>query len=193
MFRIRIHGRGGQGVVTAAELLSLAAFADGRFAQAFPSFGSERMGAPVTASCRIADDVIRTREPIALPDAVIVQDATLLHQLDVFEGLGRDGFLVVNSSRERASLGIDDVVRRLRPERAVVVAGTELALEHLGRPLPGAALLGGLAALTVVVSLRSLLTAIDARFTGRPAEGNSKAATTAYDTVTCALRELLDA
>lgn len=193
MFRVRIHGRGGQGVVTAAELLSLAAFAGGKFAQAFPSFGSERMGAPVTAFCRIADDPIRTREPIVLPDAVVVQDATLLHQVNVFEGLGRDGFLVVNSARELDSLDIDDVVRGLPPEHVAVVAGTELALEHLGRPLPGAALLGGLAALTGVVSLKSLLTAIDARFTGRPAEGNSKAATVAYDTVTCGVREVLDA
>lgn len=193
MFRVRIHGRGGQGVVTAVELLSLAAFAGGRFAQAFPSFGSGRMGAPVTAFCRISDEPIRTCEPIVLPDAVVVQDATLLHQVNVFEGLGQDGFLVVNSAHELASLDIDDMVRRLQPERAVVVAGTELALEHLGRPLPGAALLGGLAALTGVVSLRSLLTAIDARFTGRPAEGNTTAATAAYDMVRCTLQELLDA
>lgn len=193
MFRVRIHGRGGQGVVTAAELLSLAAFADDKCAQAFPSFGSERMGAPVTAFCRVADDPIRSREPIVLPDAVVVQDATLLHQVNVFDGLGRDGFLVVDSARGLTSLGIDDVVQRLQPERVMVVAGTELALEHLGRPLPGAALLGGLAALTGVVSLPSLLTAIDVRFIGRPAEGNSKAATSAYDTVTCALRDLLDA
>ena len=81
MFEIRIHGRGGQGVVTAAELLSVAAFLDGHEAQAFPSFGSERMGAPVISYCRIADVPIRVREPIAEPDAVIIVDATLLHRL----------------------------------------------------------------------------------------------------------------
>ncbi len=75
MFQVRIHGRGGQGVVTAAELLSLAAFAEGRHAQAFPSFGSERTGAPVVAFCRIDDHEIRTREPVSEPDALIVQDA----------------------------------------------------------------------------------------------------------------------
>src|SRR5580698_3077456 len=74
MFQVRIHGRGGQGVVTAAELLSVAAFMEGKHAQAFPSFGSERMGAPVTAFCRIDDKEIRLREPIQSPDALIIQD-----------------------------------------------------------------------------------------------------------------------
>jgi len=80
VFEVRIHGRGGQGVVTAAELLSVAAFLEGRHAQAFPSFGSERTGAPVISFCRIADRAIRTREPISAPDALIIVDATLLHQ-----------------------------------------------------------------------------------------------------------------
>ena len=76
MFQVRIHGRGGQGVVTAAELLAQAGFDEGAHAQAFPSFGSERTGAPVVAFCRIADKEIRVREPIMVPDAVIVQDET---------------------------------------------------------------------------------------------------------------------
>ena len=84
MFEVRIHGRGGQGVVTAAEMLSIAAFEEGHHAQAFPSFGSERTGAPVVAFCRIADKEIRLREPIMQPDALIIQDPTLLFQVDVF-------------------------------------------------------------------------------------------------------------
>src|SRR5207237_6841519 len=87
MYEIRIHGRGGQGVVSGAEMLSVAAFIDGRHAQAFPSFGSERMGAPVMAFCRIDSREIRRREPVLEPDAVIIQDPTLLEQVDVFEGL----------------------------------------------------------------------------------------------------------
>ena len=83
MFEVRIHGRGGQGVVTAAEMLSVAAFLEGRHAQAFPSFGSERMGAPVVAYCRISDKEIRLREPVLKPNALIVQDPTLLNQVDV--------------------------------------------------------------------------------------------------------------
>ena len=87
MFQIRFHGRGGQGVVTAAEMLSVAAFAEGKFAQAFPSFGSERTGAPVVSFCRIDDQPIRSREPVIKPDALIVQDMTLIHQVDIFAGL----------------------------------------------------------------------------------------------------------
>ena len=93
MFQVRIHGRGGQGVVTAAELLSIAAFREGRHAQAFPSFGSERTGAPVVAYCRIADQTIRVREPILAPDALIIQDPTLLHQVNVFSGVVADGYM----------------------------------------------------------------------------------------------------
>jgi len=93
VFEIRIHGRGGQGVVTAAELLSVAAFDEGRHAQAFPSFGSERTGAPVVSFCRIDERPIRVREPIAAPDALIVVDPTLLHQVDVFGGLKSGGYL----------------------------------------------------------------------------------------------------
>src|SRR5919205_1888668 len=99
MFQVRIHGRGGQGAVTAAELLSVAAFLEGRHAQAFPSFGSERTGAPVVSFCRIDDKEIRVREPIAEPDALIVQDPTLLHQVAVFDGLQPDGYVLLNSSR----------------------------------------------------------------------------------------------
>jgi pyruvate ferredoxin oxidoreductase gamma subunit len=97
MFEVRIHGRGGQGVVTAAELLSVAAFDEGRHAQAFPSFGSERTGAPVVAFCRVADQEIRVREPVVTPDALVVQDSTLLHQVDVFAGLKADGYALINS------------------------------------------------------------------------------------------------
>ena len=99
MFEVRIHGRGGQGVVTAAEMLSVAAFLEGKHAQAFPSFGSERTGAPVVAFCRIADKEIRLREPIQTPDALIVQDPTLFRALDVTEGLKGNGYLIVNTAR----------------------------------------------------------------------------------------------
>jgi pyruvate ferredoxin oxidoreductase gamma subunit len=91
MFQVRFHDRGGQGVVTAAELLASAAFLEDRYAQAFPSFGSERMGAPVMSFCRIDGGPIRTREPVSEPDALVIQDPTLLHQVDLFAGLKSDG------------------------------------------------------------------------------------------------------
>src|SRR5438270_8405198 len=99
MFQVRIHGRGGQGVVSAAEMLSIAAFDEGRHAQAFPSFGSERTGAPVVSYVRISTTPIRNREPVLRPDAVLVHDPTLVHLADVFNGLGPAGYLLVNTNR----------------------------------------------------------------------------------------------
>jgi len=181
MFAVRIHGRGGQGVVTAAELLSLAAFADGLEAQAFPSFGSERMGAPVVAFCRIDEHPIRLREPIAEPDAVVVQDPTLLHHVQVFEGLGDQGYVLINSSRTIDQLGLTELEHRHRRERIATVPAGELARARLGRPIPNAALLGALVALTGVVSLASLQRAIGDRFHGAAATGNAAAAGDAYE------------
>ena len=113
VFEIRIHGRGGQGVVTAAEMLSVAAFMEDRHAQAFPSFGSERMGAPVVSFCRIDERPIRLREPIAEPDAVIVGDPTLLHQVDVFGGAKADAYVLINTSRSLDELGLGELFRAL--------------------------------------------------------------------------------
>ena len=184
VFEVRIHGRGGQGVVTAAELLSVAAFAEGKDALAFPTFGSERTGAPVTAFCRISDRRIRSHEPIVEPDALIVQDTTLLHQVDLFGGTGPDAYVLINTGRGLDELGLGDfVASRFRPERVVTVAATDLAREHLGRPLPNAALLGGFAALTGAVSVESVANAIRGRFSGRTAEGNVAAALAAAEAV----------
>lgn len=193
MFAVRIHGRGGQGAVTAAEMLSVAAFREGRYAQAFPTFGSERTGAPVVSFCRMDDRPIRLREPITRPDAVIVQDPTLLHQVDVFGGLSPAGYLLLNTGRSVAELGLDDLAATLRPDHLVSVPATELAREHLGRPLPNAALLGGFAALTGQVSLASVLDAIRARFHGPAGEGNAAAAEATYALVDEQLRSSADA
>ncbi len=176
MLQVRIHGRGGQGVVTAAELLASAAFVEGRYAQAFPSFGSERTGAPVVAFCRIDSKPIRTREPIVNPDALIVQDVTLVHQVDLFAGLGDDGFVIVNTSRSFAELGLEDLTRRFRADRLVTLPATELALEHIGRPLPNAVLLAGFAELSGAVSVDSVVTAIGQRFSPSVAAANVAAA-----------------
>jgi len=193
MFAVRIHGRGGQGTVTAAELLSVAAFDEGRHAQAFPTFGSERTGAPVTSFCRIDDRPIRLREPIASPDALIVQDPTLLHQVDLFVGLGPDGFLLVNTSRSLESLGLEDLLRTLSPEHVIAVPATEIARQTLGRPLPNAALLGAFAALTGQVSLAAVCDAIRGRFPGDVGEGNVRAAEAAHAHVRTMKPRLADA
>ncbi len=183
MFQVRIHGRGGQGVVTAAEILSMAAFAEGTHAQAFPSFGSERMGAPVVSFCRMDDRPIRSREPVMEPDALIIQDVTLIHQVDLFAGLTPEGYVLVNTSRHFDELGLGDFARQFRHERLLTVAASELALQHLGRPLPNAALLGGFAALTEKVTLDAVSAAIRERFGGHTAERNVAAAKAAYEYV----------
>lgn len=183
MFQVRIHGRGGQGVVTAAEMLSVAAFLEDRHAQAFPSFGSERTGAPVVSFCRIDDKQIRSREPIAEPDAVIVQDPTLLHQVDVFGGIKATSYVLINSSRSLDELGLTSLRERLDLDRVRSVPATELAREHLGRPMPNAVLLGAFAAQTGAVSISSVAAAIRERFSGRLADGNVAAAEAAHDFV----------
>jgi pyruvate ferredoxin oxidoreductase gamma subunit len=193
MFAVRIHGRGGQGAVTAAEMLSVAGFEEGRHAQAFPTFGSERTGAPVVSFCRFDDRPIRLREPITEPDALIVQDPTLLHQVNLFEGLGADGYVVLNTAKDLSALGIGDVIGTLKAERVVAVPATDLAREHVGRPLPNAALLGAFAALTDQVHLASVLHAIRARFPGQVGEGNARAAEAAYDFVRDQIGRLADA
>jgi len=193
VFQVQIHGRGGQGVVTAAELLSIAAFLEGRHAQAFPTFGSERTGAPVVAFCRIDDRPIRVREPIARPDALIVQDATLLRAVNVFDGLGPDAYVLINTARDLRELGAAEALAALRPERVRTVPATALAREHLGRPVPNAVLLGGFAALTGVVSLDSVCAAIRQRFSGRVADGNVAAAERAHAYVSATMKEEVDA
>lgn len=180
-FEVRLHGRGGQGVVTAAELLSVAAFLDGREAQAFPSFGSERMGAPVVSFCRIATKPIRTHEPVNAPHAVVIADATLLHHVDVFAGLREDGFVVINSVRTPAELGLDSLVARLGDERVRSVRATDLAREHIGRPMPNVCMLGALASLTGVVTEESLVRAVQQRFKPAVAERNVAALHAAFE------------
>jgi pyruvate ferredoxin oxidoreductase gamma subunit len=184
VFQIRVHGRGGQGVATAAELLSVAAFSEGRHAQAFPSFGSERTGAPVVAFCRIDEVPIRLREPILDPDAVIVQDPTLLNQVDVFAGLRPHGYALINSTRSWVELGLTDLVRGLPAGHARIVPATGFALAHVHRPVPNAALLGGFAALTGLMSLAAVEQAIAARFPSRVGAGNIDAARAAFHLVT---------
>ena len=183
MFQSRIHGRGGQGVVTAAELLSVAAFHDGKYAQAFPSFGSERTGAPVVAYTRFADKPIRLREPVLEPHALIIQDPTLLHQVNVFSGVPDDAYILINTKKSWEELGLEEFMDSRHAHRHLTVPASEFAHEFIGRPLPNAALLGGFAAETRQVALDSVLRAIEERFPKAVAEANIKAAQAAYDFV----------
>jgi len=183
MFQVRIHGRGGQGVVTGAEMLSIAAFQGGRHAQAFPSFGSERTGAPVVAFCRMDDKEIRLREPIMEPDALIIQDPTLLHQVDVFSGLKKDGYILINTTKTFDQLGLGEFVKWFRPEHLLTVPASELAMKHVRRPVPNVPMLGAFAALCGLITLDAVHAAIQRKFSGAVAQGNMQAASEAYEIV----------
>ncbi len=174
MEEIRIHGRGGQGSVTAAELLAQAAFKDGKYSQAFPAFGVERRGAPVQAFCRISDEKIRTRAQIYYPDVIIVQDSTLLEVVDVFGGLKDDGIAVINTKFEADQLDID------HPATIITVDATGLAIEHLGRPITNTTMLGAFAGATGLVRVDSLVDMIRERFPGELGEKNVAAIRDAY-------------
>lgn len=180
MLQIRLHGRGGQGVVTAAEMLSLSAFLEGHYAQAFPSFGSERTGAPVVAYARIDSQEIRTHEPILCPDAVVVQDKTLLSVMDVFAGLSDNGYAIVNSAGSPEEI-VPELVKRLPAGHVYCVPATDFAMQKLGRPLPGAPMIAALAAVTDIFKLESVQKSFQSRYPGKIGDANAETAALAYE------------
>jgi len=178
MIEIRFHGRGGQGAVTSAELLALAAIQEGKFAQAFPSFGPERRGAPVLAFSRVSESQIRIRSQIYQPDVVMVLDSSLMDILDVTEGLKKGGALVVNST-----LSTTELSARLRFEGKLgVVDAAEIARKLLGRPITNTTMLGALIRVTGIVDIASLSEPLKHRF-GVIAAKNESAMRSAYDQV----------
>ena len=175
MKEIRIHGRGGQGSVTAAELIAVAAFEDGKWSQAFPYFGTERRGAPVTAFARISDQPIRVRSQIYEPDYVIVQDPSLVTSVDVAGGLKPDGLLIINSEKKPSEL-------KITTKAAVkTIDATALALEVIGLPIVNTALLGAFAGATGTIRLESVNKAIRDRFPGKVGEKNVAAVKRAFE------------
>ena len=170
-------------MATASDLIAMAAFAEGRHAQAFPSFGSERTGAPVVAYCRISDREIRTREPVLNPDLLIIQDPTLLPILDVFAGLSDEGYVLINSSKRTAELGLSELQARQPAGHFMTIPATDIAREYTGRTVPNAVLLGGMAALTGLIEMQSVADSIMQRFSKTVGEKNVAAAQAAYELV----------
>lgn len=174
---IRWHGRGGQGAVTSAELVALASIDEGKFAQAFPSFGPERRGAPVLAFNRInGANPIRVRAAVTHPDVVIVLDPGLLDIIDVASGLKQDGTLVVNTSKTLVEIKSE----MIGPWRLAVVNATAIAREMLGVPIVNTTMLGAVAKATGIVRLESLVEPIKERF-GVRAKANIDASYRAYE------------
>lgn len=160
MIEFRIHGRGGQGSVAAAYLLAQTAFHAGHMCQAFPAFGAERRGAPVTAFVRTDRHPIKLRSQVRTPDYLIVQDGTLLHDPGITAGLKPTGAMIVNSTQDAAEV-MDQFGCR-----AVCLPATELAMKEIGRPIPNTVLLAALLALTELFPLDALGKALRGRFTG---------------------------
>ena len=175
MIEIRFHGRGGQGSVTCAELLAFAAIGEGKYAQAFPSFGPERRGAPVVAFCRISDEPIKIRANIYEPDIVVVLDSTLLRLVNVSAGLRQKGLIVTTSQdtpeKVRELMGIKN--------RLAVVDAAKIAMEILGVPITNTTMLGSLTKASGLVKKESFLPPFKERF-GRIAEKNISAFERAY-------------
>jgi len=177
MYEIRIHGRGGQGSVTLAQLLAQAGHEEGIWSQATPSFGVERRGAPVEAYVRYSDEKITERSHVEQPDFVIVQDTSLLEYVDVTKGIKDDGTLLVNTDADPDDVDIDTEAE------IVTVDATEIALENLGRPIMNTALLGAFAGATDKLSTESLEAVITRKFGGEIGEKNVAATTDAYSEV----------
>ncbi|CAA7618077.1 2-oxoacid:acceptor oxidoreductase family protein [Magnetospirillum sp. UT-4] len=168
MIEVRIHGRGGQGNVVAAYLLATAAFETGRHCQAFPSFGAERRGAPVTAFVRIADVPIRRRCQVAEPAFLVVQDSGLLHIPATVDGLKPGGGVLVNSPLSSADLSAECG----RP--TIALPATALARDIIGKPMPNVALLAAFLTLTGILPTEALAKALAHRFKGDMLERNTK-------------------
>jgi pyruvate ferredoxin oxidoreductase gamma subunit len=174
MIEIRFHGRGGQGAVTAAEILAKAAFEDGKYTQAFPFFGVERRGAPVMAFTRINDEPIKRRYQVYKPDYVVVLDEGLLEVVDVFSGLESHGMVIINTQGEAPEH---------EGSETHVIDATGIALEKLGLPIVNTVMLGAFAGATGQVSLDSIIKIIKETFPGKIGEKNADAAKAAYEHV----------
>jgi pyruvate ferredoxin oxidoreductase gamma subunit len=176
MIEVRIHGRGGQGAVTSAELIALAAIEEGKYAQGFPSFGPERRGAPVVAFARVNDKTIRLRSRIYEPDVAVVLDPSLLKIVDPSQGLKPNGLLILNTNKS-----IDQIRAQFGYQVKLAAVDADLiAHEELGLPIVNTTMLGALIRGTGIVGLDALISPLKARF-GRGAERNLKALRRAYE------------
>jgi len=174
MKEVRFHGRGGQGVVTSANLLAIAAFKEGKYCQAFPFFGTERRGAPVVSFVRIDTNFIRTREQIYNPDYVVVLDSTLLDVVDVTEGLKDDGMIIINTNKK---------LNLKTKARVKTVDATAIALEIIGKPFVNTPMIGALVGVTDIVKLDSLIEAVKERFPEEIARKNVEAVKKTYEKI----------
>jgi pyruvate ferredoxin oxidoreductase gamma subunit len=176
ILEVRWHGRGGMGAVTAGELLAKAAIREGKYAQSFPNFGTERRGAPVMAFLRISNELIRIRTNVYNPDVVVVLDPTLFKIVDVTAGLKDDGVIIINSAKSA-----EHFKKELGPKyRIAIVNATKIAREAIGLPITNTTMIGAFMKVTEAVDSASMDEELKERF-GKRADGNMVAMKRAYD------------
>ena len=175
---VRFHGRGGQGAVTAAQLLAHAAYMEGKHVQAFPYFGAERRGAPVKAFARISDGPILLHSQVYNPDYVVVLDPQLYKIIDVTEGLKKDGIIVLNTTKKPGELDLGGW--RVATVDATGIA-LELGLRVAGQPVVNTSMVGAFAGASGEVRLESVVEAIRGNWRGSAGEKNARAAELAYE------------
>lgn len=180
LVEVRWHGRGGQGIVTVSRLLASAALLDGKYVQAFPEFGPERRGAPVTGYTRISDEPIVIHSQIYNPNIVVVVDPTLIGKVDVTRGLAPKGLIVAHSDRSpqelKGDLGVKDA-------KVYTVNAMRIALDILGRPIYNTAMLGALLRVAPLARMESLFRVVAERFPGTVGEKNIAVIKRAYEEV----------
>jgi len=179
LIEIRWHGRGGQGAVTSAELVAQAAISEDKYAQAFPSFGPERRGAPVQAFNRIdSKEPVRIRVDVTEPDMVVVLDPSLLSIVKVTAGLKENGMVIVNTKKTASQIKSEFGISH----RVATVNATKIAREQLGVPIVNTTMLGALIKASGIVNKESAKAPLEKRF-GKLGERNIKAMETAYEEV----------
>jgi len=176
MKEISIHGRGGQGSLVLAQFMAIAALEDGKYGQAFPFLGGggERRGKPIMAYCRLSDRPIRLRSRVSNPDYIILQDATIMKELDVLEGLKPGGTVLVNTDKSPEALELEGSFNLFS------ISAEDLARKILGRPIMNTALLGAFAAVTGELSLEAVLKAVRSKFPGDLGEKNAQVVQESY-------------
>lgn len=177
MHEIKFYGRGGQGAVTAAELLAVSAALEDNYVKAFPFFGVERRGAPVRSFCRVSKEPIRINQYIYAPTIAVVLDSSLMENTDICLDLQEGGMALLNSKKYDEAM--------CTGKKVCAVDATEIAIKHLGKPTVNTAMLGALVKVTGIVKLESLKTAIKGRFSESTAEKNIKIIEECYDAVAC--------
>ena len=190
MFEVRFHGRGGQGAKTAALLLGEALLSTGKYFQAFPEYGPERMGAPVKAFNRLSDVPIKVHCGIKRPHVVVVLDPTLIESENVTEGLPDDGILLCNTPESPESL--KKKLGMKETQKVYTVDASTIAKECIGREIPNTPMLGALIKATNLVDLKTLINFVkerlEVKFRDKKEliEGNLKSIERAYNEVKCA-------